>query len=158
MRPQDLGFGRLFEGVRDAIIVADTGTGRIVLWNPAATEIFGYSCSEALDGLDVEDLVPEHLKGQHRAGMVHYHETGQGRYIDSRTLLDLPAVRKTGEEIRIELSLSPIEPIRDLGTSGRFVLAIARDVTERRRVEEALRQSEESFRALAQNTMDLVAV
>ncbi len=83
MRPQDLSFGRLFEGVRDAVIVADTGTRRIVLWNPAATEIFGNSRSEALDGLDVEDLVPEHLKDQHRAGIAQYYETGHGRYIDS---------------------------------------------------------------------------
>ncbi len=39
--PQDLGIGRLFERVRDAVIVADAHSGRIVLWNPAATEIFG---------------------------------------------------------------------------------------------------------------------
>jgi PAS domain S-box-containing protein len=41
MRPQDLGLGKLFETVRDATIVADARTGRIVLWNPATTEIFG---------------------------------------------------------------------------------------------------------------------
>lgn len=48
VRPQDLGIGSLFETVRDAIIVAEAATGRIVLCNPAATEILGYSPEEAL--------------------------------------------------------------------------------------------------------------
>jgi PAS domain S-box-containing protein len=61
MQPQDLGIGRLFESVRDAVVVAETHTGEIVLWNPAATEIFGYSLSEALK-LRIDALVPEHLK------------------------------------------------------------------------------------------------
>ena len=69
VRPQDLGIGTLFETVRDAVIVADAGTGRIVLWNGAATEIFGYSRSEALEGLDVEALVPKFLKERHRSGL-----------------------------------------------------------------------------------------
>ena len=64
MRPRDLGIGHLFERVRDAIIVADAHTGRIVLWNPAATEIFGYSVSEALE-MNVEELVPERLRERH---------------------------------------------------------------------------------------------
>jgi PAS domain-containing protein len=41
--PQDLGIGKLYEAVRDAVVVADAHTGRIVLWNPAASRIFGYS-------------------------------------------------------------------------------------------------------------------
>lgn len=53
MRPEDIGIGKLFERVRDAVIVADAESQRIVLWNPAATQIFGYSVSEAL-GLRVE--------------------------------------------------------------------------------------------------------
>jgi PAS domain S-box-containing protein len=65
MDPQDLGIGSLFERIQDAVIVAVAKTQRIVLWNPAATNIFGYSASEAL-GLRVEDLVPESLKDQHR--------------------------------------------------------------------------------------------
>jgi PAS domain S-box-containing protein len=64
LRPQDLGIGRLFESVRDAVIVAEA-TGKIALWNPAATEIFGYSPSEALK-MNVEALVPDHLKKLHR--------------------------------------------------------------------------------------------
>ena len=71
MRLEDLGIGRLFERIRDASIVADTKTQRVVFWNPAAIRIFGYSYPEAL-GLRVEALVPERLRAQHRAGMAHY--------------------------------------------------------------------------------------
>jgi PAS domain-containing protein len=49
MRLEDLGIGRLFERVRNAVIVADAPTQQIVLWNRAATEIFGYPLSEALE-------------------------------------------------------------------------------------------------------------
>jgi PAS domain S-box-containing protein len=67
VRKEDLGIGKLFERIRDAVIVADAETQRVVLWNPAATNIFGYTVSEALE-LRVEALVPEYLKDQHRAG------------------------------------------------------------------------------------------
>ena len=134
MHPEDLGFGKLFEIVRDGVIVADAKTQRIVLWNPAATGIFGYSPSEALGGMRVEDLVPERFKAQHRAGMARYLETGRGRYLDANRLLDLPALAKTGEEIRVEFSLSPIG-LKD-GNGGAYVLAIVRDVTMRNRAEE----------------------
>ena len=138
MHPEDLGFGKLFEMIRDGIIVADAKTQRIVLWNPAAAAIFGYSPEEALDGMRVEDLVPERLKASHRAGMARYHETGRGRYIEANRLLDLPAVAKGGKEIRVELSLSPIGEEGPAGRNGSssYVLAIVRDITERNRAEE----------------------
>jgi PAS domain S-box-containing protein len=153
LRPEDLGFGRLFERVRDAVIVADAMTQRIILWNAAAAKMFGYSASEALE-LHVEALVPEPLKAAHRAGIARYAETGHGPYIDSDALLDLPAVRKNGEEISVELSLSPIGLVDDTNGGRRFVLAIVRDVTERKRAEEALRQNEERFRLLVQGVKD----
>lgn len=137
MHPKDLGFGQLFEKIRDGVIVADTKTQRIVLWNSAATNIFGYSVSEALK-LRVEDLVPERFKALHRAGMDRYHKTGRGRYIDANKLLDLSAISKSGKEIRVELSLSPIgegRPAEGTGSSS-YVLAIVRDITERNRAEE----------------------
>ncbi len=155
IRPQDLGIGHLFESVRDAVIVADAHTGRIVLWNQAATEIFGYPASEAL-GLSVEALVPEYLKARHRAGLARYRDTGHGRYVDSNTLLDLPALRKSGEEIRVELTLSPIGLLHDPAAGGRFALAIVRDVTERKRAEEALKESEERYRLVARATNEAI--
>src|SRR5687767_11122459 len=140
LRPEDLGFGRLFERIRDAVIVADAKTQRIVLWNAAAAKMFGYPASEVLT-MRVEELVPEPLKDAHRAGITRYARTGQGRYIDSNAPLDLPAMTKKGQEIRVELSLSPIRPVHDTDDGeARFVLAIVRDVTERKRAEEAVRQ------------------
>jgi len=135
--PQDLGIGKLYEAVRDAVVVADAHTGRIVLWNPAASKIFGYSRSEAL-GLFVEALIPRHLRDQHRAGLARYRRTGTGRYVGSDIPLELPALRKGGEEIRIELSLSAVGPADHEPSGGHYALAIIRDVTERKRLEERL--------------------
>src|SRR5829696_3087375 len=142
MRPEELGIGKLFERIREAVIVADARNQRIVLWNPAATNIFGYSISEALK-LTIEKLVPEPLGAQHRAGITRYAQTGHGPYSDSRRLLELPALTKSGEEIYVELSLSPIGLVDDTNRDRRFVLAIVRDVTEGKRAEEALRHNEE---------------
>src|ERR671917_588351 len=151
--PQDLGIGTLFERIRDAVIVADAESQRIMLWNPTAERMFGYSSSEALE-LKVEALVPERLKAQHRAGTAHYAKTGHGPYIDSHEVLELPAVRKDGGEISVELSLSPISSVDDTNRGRRFVLAIVRDVTERKGAEEALRQNEERFRLLVEGVKD----
>src|ERR671917_2303233 len=140
LRPEDLGFGRLFERIRDAVIVADAKTQRIVLWNAAAATMFGHSSSEALK-MRVEELVPEPLKDAHRTGITRYAKTGQGRYVGSDAPLDLPAVRKDGQEIRVELSLSPIRPVHETDDDeARFVLAIIRDVTGRKKAEEAVRR------------------
>jgi two-component system nitrate/nitrite sensor histidine kinase NarX len=127
LSPGDLGIGRLFEQVRDAVVVADATRGLVVLWNPAAERMFGYSAAEA-EGLLVEELVPLHLKPEHRAGLARYSATGHGRILDAGVVVEVPAVCKSGEHITVELSLNPI---RDAPVSGRFVLAIIRDVSER---------------------------
>src|SRR5215212_9692705 len=98
LRPEDLGFGTLFDRIQDAVIVADAKTQRIALWNPAAAKMFGYSDSEALK-LRVEALVPEPLKDAHRTGIARYARMGHGPYIDSDAPLDVPAVTKNGEQI-----------------------------------------------------------
>jgi PAS domain S-box-containing protein len=136
------------------VIVAEASTGRIVLWNSMACEVFGYSPAEAL-GMNVEELVPGRLKARYRAEMSRYRETGRAPYIDSGTMLDLPAMQKGGEEIHVDLTLSPIEPMRYTGGQDQFVLAIVRDVTERERTEEVRRLNEELGERIAVNGAEL---
>lgn len=131
--PQDFGIGRLFVDIRDAIVVGNARTERIVLWNPCAEAIFGYSEDEALE-LHLHDLVPENLRTMHRTGLTRYQETGGGNLIDSGTPVELPGVHKDGHEIPIELTLTAIPQV---GSNGdRFALAIVRDVSERKAAEE----------------------
>jgi diguanylate cyclase (GGDEF)-like protein/PAS domain S-box-containing protein len=155
VRLQELGTDQLLESVRDAVVVADARTGRIVLWNSAATKIFGYSSSEALEH-SWTVIVPERFKTQCEAGMARYRDTGHGPYIDSHVVLELPAVRNDGEEITIEIALSPLS--HNAGNRGPLVLAIIRDVTERKEVETDIYEREERFRSLVQNTSDIITI
>lgn len=129
--PQDFGIGQLFWEIRDAVVVGDAATGRIVLWNPAAEALFGIPAAEAV-GASIEVLVPESLRERHRTGLVRFCATGRGPLIDSGKPVELPARRRSGEPLTIELTLSPVAASR---VPGRFVLAIVRDVTERKQAE-----------------------
>jgi PAS domain S-box-containing protein len=136
LTPADFGIGRLFWELRDAAVVGDAGTGRIVLWNPAAERLFGYTAAEAV-GLPIDVLVPHSLKRRHRAGLTRFRETGHGPLIGGGAPVELPARRKGGEEFWVELSLSPLEvsEVGDGSGAGRFVLALVRDATPRKRAE-----------------------
>jgi PAS domain S-box-containing protein len=144
--PEDFGVGRLFWAIREAVIVADAGTGRIALWNPAAEALLGYSAAEAL-ALTVDALVPDRLRDRHRAGFARYDATGHGPLVDAGTPVEVPARRKDGAEVPIELTLTPLDT-----AAGRYVLAFLRDLTERRRVEAARLQvgREQAARAAAE--------
>src|SRR3989442_1506144 len=108
LRPSDFGLGPLFVHTRDAVIVGDLETGRIVLWNPAAERLFGWTASEAI-GRPIEILIAPAFVRLHQQGLALYRRTGQGTLIGSDKPLEVPAVTRGGEEISIELSLSPLD-------------------------------------------------
>jgi len=153
--PGDLGIGQLFETVRDAVVVADADTGLIVLWNPAAEILFGYPADEAL-AMPVEALVPERLRPHHRAGLARFRATGHGAIVDAGAVVEVPATRKDGQEIAVELSLNPI---RHAAVEGRFALAIVRDVTERARLRRGAERAAvlEERQRLSRELHDVVA-
>lgn len=131
--PFDLGIGLLFEWVREAVVVASLETNRIVLWNPSASTILGFALDDVI-GQPVEKVIPDRFRALHRAGWERYRATGDGRYVSSRHPIAVSALRKDGSEVPVELTLSPLAEPR---TGERYVLALLRDVSERRREVEA---------------------
>src|SRR5689334_8427499 len=110
LQPEQLGIGVLFTRIREAVIVADLATGRIVLWNPSAERLFGYTAEEAC-GMPIEALIPVYLQSRHQEGFSYYQATGHGLLIDSASAIELPAIRKDGQEISVEIALSPLDDV-----------------------------------------------
>lgn len=114
----------------EAIITADENM-RVVEWNPAAERIFGYTAAEAYGREIVDLIVPPSMKAAHNEGYRRYVATGQARVMGRRT--ELPALRKDGVEIPIELSINAAQ----VGGRPMFT-AYVRDVTDRLRDEQEL--------------------
>ena len=123
----------LVECVGDAIIVADAHE-KIVLWNPAATRIFGYLEEEAL-GNTLDLIVPERQRQKHNEGYSHSMETGTTRY--GTSLLKVPAKHKDGSMLSIAFTVGMLF---DASGKANGVVAIIRDETERFARERALKK------------------
>ncbi|HKJ76849.1 MAG TPA: PAS domain S-box protein, partial [Gammaproteobacteria bacterium] len=130
-------FRSVTESAIDAIISADH-TGCIVSWNRAATDILGFTEAEAV-GERLEMIIPERFHELHRNGMARFTRTGEAHVIGKT--VELAARTKSGAEVPIELSLSTWT-VRD----ERYYTGIIRDIGERKRAEEALRNSEQALR------------
>lgn len=133
---------RLFNAAVDAMLIADKA-GAIVLANPAAATLFGYTQAE-MPRLAVEDLVPRRFRAAHALHRQTYLQGARSRPMGESKVFSGQC--KNGNEIPVEISLSPL--------GGDFVLACVHDMSARQRAEEALRESESRFRA----TFELAAV
>lgn len=116
------------ETAPDAIITINSES-TILLVNPAAEKIFGYSIEEML-GQPLTMLMPEYLRHVHRGGITRYLGTGQ-KHIEWAAV-QLPGLHKSGGEIPLEISFGEF-----IKGGQRFFTGIIRDITERKRAEEA---------------------
>jgi diguanylate cyclase (GGDEF)-like protein/PAS domain S-box-containing protein len=115
----------------DAIVTMDA-SGRVVEFNPAAEEIFGYSKTEAA-GRRLEELIlAPAQRPAYRDTLARFAGIGKGRPAGRR--IEVSVLRADGTEFPAELS---INPVRRAGAAPLFV-GFARDITERRRAEERL--------------------
>ncbi len=123
----------LVQAAGDAIIVADV-EGRIVLWNPAAERLFGFTATEAVGSL-LDLIIPARFRERHWRGYQTVMQTGQTRY--GSQVLRVPALRKDGQRVSIAFTVALLHTPAG-GLTG--IAAIVRDDTERWQAEQAVRQ------------------
>jgi PAS domain S-box-containing protein len=134
LRESEDRFRTLAETASDAIITIDEGSS-IIFVNPATESIFGYSVEE-MRGANLVMLMPEYLRHLHQQGLNRYVTTG--RRHTAWESIELPGLHKSGREIPLELSFGEFTK-----NGKRYFTGIARDITERKRAEEALRRTRE---------------
>ena len=124
---------QLLDAIGDAVIVADSQE-QIILWNAAATRIFGYSEEEALAStLDL--IVPERQRQRHSEGYSKSMESGITRY--GTSLLRVPAKHKDGSILSIAFTVGMLF---DESHKACGVAAVIRDETQRFAEERALKK------------------
>ena len=135
----------LVESAPDGIVEVD-GRGRIVLVNHETRRLFGYGGDELI-GQSVGILIPERFREAHIQHEAKYARAPGLRAMGSG--LELVGRRKDGTEFPVEISLSPQRM-----DGAAFVMAIVRDISERKRAEAALRESDERFRLIVDDVKD----
>ena len=142
-------FRSLVESATDAIVVAD-GHGLIVSWNRSASELFGYADEEVI-GRPLTLLMPARYRHAHEQDLARMESTGKGRGMGS--VVELHGLKKDGTEFPIEISLATWNT-----AAGNFYSGIIRDISARKKTEDALRRSEQLLRNVADNTTAVIYV
>jgi PAS domain S-box-containing protein len=127
----DATFRALVESAPDAMVIVDA-KGAIVLLNSQTEQLFGYAREELL-GQPVEMLLPVRFRRNHPDHRAAF--AAEPRVRGMGASVDFYGLRKNGEEVPVEISLSPIET-----EDGTLVSASIRDASDRRRFERALRE------------------
>lgn len=123
----------LFENATEGILLTDT-SGRIILANPSAENVFGYEKDELI-GKPVERLIPAKFHSHHGLLRKGYYKVPANRPMGSGR--ELFAIRKNGKEFPVEVSLSHYTQNNEL-----FVIAFVVDITERKETERNIRQKQ----------------
>lgn len=139
------GLAAIVDSSEDAI-VGMTLDGRISSWNAGAERLFGYRTAEAV-GKPVSIIVPF---DQHEEEAALIERVRRGEAIE---LAETMRVSSDGRHIDVSLAMSPVKDAdgRVTGASS-----IARDISEQKRVTQALRTSEEQFHQMAETVPDIL--
>jgi PAS domain S-box-containing protein len=139
----------LYEVGPDGVLCVD-GEGFIIQLNAKAGELFGYEPSE-LVGRPIESLIPERFRIDHSELRRRFTAERQARPMGVG--LNIVGKRKDGSEFPAAVNLSP-----QVSRGRVFVAAIVTDITEMKRAEEQLRDSEERYRKLIELSPDAYVV
>ena len=145
IRRREERFRALLESAPDAMVIVDE-VGRITNVNRMAQRLTGYSRQDLL-ALHIEALIPERFRGPHHEFTAGFFAAPSARLMGEGR--ELFCLTKTGEEVPVEISLNAIDT-----DDGRLVVAGIRDISERRKAQEALRQARDE---LEQRVLDRTA-
>ena len=124
---------QLVAAIGDAVIAADA-SGAIVLWNPGAQRMFGYTEEEAL-GQSLDLITPERLRNRHWEGYHKSMATGTTKY--GNDLLRVPATHKDGRAMSIAFTVAMLFTPENKVDA---IVAVIRDETVRFNDDRALRK------------------
>src|SRR5215469_14903207 len=128
----------------DCIIIADH-EGKILEFNPAAEQTFGYRREEVLGKELADAIVPPSLRDAHRQGLARYLATREAHVIGRR--IEIRAVRADGTEFPVELAISLVS-----ATEPPLFVAYLRDISERTKAERRLAAEHATTRVLASSS------
>jgi diguanylate cyclase (GGDEF)-like protein/PAS domain S-box-containing protein len=126
-------------------------TGRVVAFSPRACEISGFAQEEVLGRPLAQTILPAQLREPFQRELAHFLETGESSMVNRP--LEFTALRRDGREFPIELTVAPL---RD---GERWVFnAFVRDISERKRAEQEIRDHAEDLARIAEVARDLAGV
>jgi diguanylate cyclase (GGDEF)-like protein/PAS domain S-box-containing protein len=149
LRKSEARYSTVLDAAFDAIVTI-TPDGIVRWFNRGAERIFGHRAEEVI-GQPVTLLMPERYRELCVAGLHRYLRTGEAHVVGGT--IELAGLRNDGSEFPIEMSLG--ETHED---GERLFTGVIRDVTERKEVENAIKESEERFRSLVQYTSDIITI
>jgi len=138
LRESEEHLSAITNSAKDGIIMLDANRN-VCFWNPAAERLTGYSAGEIMGRPFHNVVIPIRDPADSHATFPDKRKTGLDDSLGST--LELKAVRKDGVEVPVEISMSS-----SILSNRQYAVVIIRDITERKRVEEALRESEERLR------------
>ena len=130
---QNINLESFVQAAGDAIIAVGSD-GKIVLWNPAAERIFGFTAADAT-GQSLDLIIPERFRERHWNGFRQVMLSGHSRY--GTEVLRVPALHEDGRALSIAFTVALVN---SPGSESPAIVAIVRDETQRWNEERELRR------------------
>ena len=143
------GLQSVLDTALDAVVVMGDD-GMIIGWNSSAERMFGWTAAEAIGQLLSSTIVSQVHRKNHENGLSHYLQTGEGPVLGKR--IEVPAQRRDGSEIPVELSINATEQF-----GARLYVGFLRDISDRHEAAERQQRVLQESEHRVKNMLTVVA-